>query len=88
MLFNYQNIFLTLLAMIIFSLLHLSEVKLDLQHKQNLPVWDLELMTEQQCCIGHLKCFSYISNVAELKLQWIKLPYYDKSFGIFFLAAG
>lgn len=70
--------------MIIFFLLHLTEVKLVLQQKQNLPVWDLELMTEQQCCMEHLKCFSCVSNVVELKLQWIKLPYYDISFGDFF----
>lgn len=59
------------------------EVKLVLQHELNLPVWGLEQTTEQQCCIGHLKRFSYVSNVVELKLQWIKLPDYGRSFGIF-----
>lgn len=82
MLLNFQNIFLTWLAMIICFVLHLMEVKLVLQHELNLPVWDLEQTTEQQCCIGHLKCFSYVSNV-ELKLQWIKLPDYGRSFRIF-----
>lgn len=83
MLFNFQNIFLTWLAMIICFVLHLMEVKLVLQHELNLPVWDLEQTTEQQCCIGRLKCFSYVSNVVKLKLQWIKLPDYGRSFRIF-----
>lgn len=74
--------------MIICFVLYLMEVKFILQHEQNLPVWDLELMTEQQSCIWHLKCFSYVSNVVELKLQWIKQPDYGKNFGIFFLAVG
>lgn len=73
--------------MTICFLLHLLEVKLVLQHEQNLPVWDLELMTEQQCCIGYLKCFSNVSNIVELKLQCIKLLDYGRSLGTF-LAVG